>query len=74
MARDGWESDTPPGHQHCHSQRSLPLNILPVSCSLAFLQNQPVPFTAHGWQLEAEATSEPMAALRGGECISTMQF
>lgn len=41
----------PPGHQHCHSLRSLPLNILPVNCSLVFLQNQPVPFTPRSWRL-----------------------
>lgn len=67
----------PPGHQHCDSQRYVPLNSLPFSCSSVFLQNQPVPFTPCSWQPEAEALSKPTAALRGEECISTartMQF
>lgn len=83
--RDGTEpwsgmagSQTSPArHQHHDSQRYFPLNSLPFSCSLVFLQNQPAPFTPRSWQLEAEAISKPMAALRGGECISTartMQF
>lgn len=48
--------------QHCDLQSYFPLGSLPFNSSLVFLQNQPVPFTPHSWQLEAEAVSKPVAA------------
>lgn len=67
----------PPGPQRSDSQSSFPPSSLPFSCTLFFLQSQPVPFTPCCQLLEAEDISEPMETLQGEECINTthtMQF
>lgn len=73
----GAESQTLPQDASTATHRSFPLNILLFGCSLVSPQNLPLPFVPLGFQLEIEAVSKPVAALRGGECISTahtMQF